>query len=532
MRGDKTLRYRSIADMADLIRRSLHRIPTDVDLVVGVPRSGILPAVTIALLLNLRYADLDAFLDGRLPGTGSTKPGTRLIGDAGTARHVLVVDDSVSRGDAMRKVRERLARAGVTAKVTLAAIYVVPDGTDEVDIAFELVPLPRIFEWNALHHVYLDRACVSFEGVLCRLPSDAERASEARFSRFLDDAVPLLRPTSRLACVIADLPEYFRAHIAAWLARHDIAHQRLELLPESRPEHETADALTAKARIYRAGKEILLIEADPADAAAIADLSGKPVPSVEGQRIVNPAAWSGTTAIQKLRGLRSHAQMSDSPLLNRHALKRNCAGCCRLRSTEWRSGWCARCKGKAAISGSPRSARRYPARNPPNETAKARRRSAREAILKQCQRIAGEGCHIGYPVIAGRFDQAGVLRARPCQRRDAAPRRRAAGVCRSADRATFGQPPLRPEIVADRARLKQGIVLARPAHALVGLARERKQNVARAQGIDHPAAHKKVERARHSQQRGRDKASCRSIRHRDLLAACPQQGSDAQGLRR
>jgi adenine/guanine phosphoribosyltransferase-like PRPP-binding protein/uncharacterized HAD superfamily protein len=311
--------------MAGLIRRSLHLIPADVDLVIGVPRSGILPAVTIALLLNLRYADLDTFLEGRLPGTGSTKPGTRLIGDAGAARHVLVVDDSLNRGDAMRKVRERLARAGVIAKVSLAAIYVVPDGADEVDIAFEVVPLPRMFEWNALHHVYLDRACASFEGVLCRAPSDAERASEARFARFLDTAPPLLRPTSRLACVIAGLPESYRPHITAWLARHDIAHQRLELfsapLSGPRPDYNAA-AAQAKARIYRDGKEILLIESDLDHAAAIADLSGKPVLSVEGQRIVNPSAWSGTAAMQKLRGLRSHAQMSDSPLLNRHALKR------------------------------------------------------------------------------------------------------------------------------------------------------------------------------------------------------------------
>jgi adenine/guanine phosphoribosyltransferase-like PRPP-binding protein/uncharacterized HAD superfamily protein len=319
------MRYRSIADMADLIRRSLDRIPADVDLIVGVPRSGILPAVTIALLLNLRYADLDTFLEGRLPGTGSTKPGTRLISDAGAARHVLVVDDSVNRGDAMRKVRAQLERAGVTAKVTLAAIYVVPDGTNEVDLAFEVVPLPRMFEWNAFHHVYLDRACVSFEGVLCRQPSDAERASEAQFARFLEDAVPLLRPTSRLACVLAGLPENYRPHIAAWLTRHDIAHQRLELFgpPLSARSHEQDAALVqAKAQIYRASKEILLIEADHVHAADIADLSGKPVLSVEGQRFVNPAAWSGTAAIQKLRGLRSHAQISDSPLLSRHAFKR------------------------------------------------------------------------------------------------------------------------------------------------------------------------------------------------------------------
>jgi adenine/guanine phosphoribosyltransferase-like PRPP-binding protein len=308
--------------MAGLIRRNLHLVPADVDLVVGVPRSGILPAATIALLLNLRYTDLDSFLEQRLCGTGSTKPASRLIDDAMAARHVLVVDDSLNRGYAMHEVRERLQRAGIAAKVTLAAIYVVPDGTAEVDIAFEVLPLPRIFEWNAFHHITLERTCAMFEGVLCRQPSRAERADAARFAHFLDGAAPLMRPTRPLACVLAGMPDAYRPLIADWLARHGIAHQRLELFAGQSP-HANADAdARAKARIYGAGKEVLLIEGDHAQAAAIAELSGKPVFSFEAQTIINPAAWSGAAAVQKLRGWRSHAQMADSPLLSREAFKR------------------------------------------------------------------------------------------------------------------------------------------------------------------------------------------------------------------
>ena len=38
------MHYRSISDMNDAIVRNLHRLPRDIDLVVGVPRSGILAA--------------------------------------------------------------------------------------------------------------------------------------------------------------------------------------------------------------------------------------------------------------------------------------------------------------------------------------------------------------------------------------------------------------------------------------------------------------------------------------------------------
>ncbi|RUU06821.1 phosphoribosyltransferase, partial [Mesorhizobium sp. M7A.T.Ca.TU.009.01.3.2] len=36
------MHYRSISDMNDAIVRGLHRLPRDIDLVVGVPRSGVL----------------------------------------------------------------------------------------------------------------------------------------------------------------------------------------------------------------------------------------------------------------------------------------------------------------------------------------------------------------------------------------------------------------------------------------------------------------------------------------------------------
>ncbi len=318
------MEYRSIADMSSLIRSQLPLVPEDVDLIVGVPRSGILPAVSIALLLNLRYADLDSLCEGRLPGAGSTKPGSRLIGDLAEARHILVVDDSLNRGYAMQEVRERLRQAGIAARVSLAAIYVVPGGEAEVDIAFETLPLPRVFEWNLPHHVYLQRACMSIEGVLCPSPSPAERRDAAAYARFLDENPPLMRPTQRIACVLSAGSEPHRAPLEAWLARHGILHERLVMLGLSGKAEGAgpgAEALV-KARFYGASPHMLFIEGDERQSAGIAQISGKPVLCTARQGIASPGAWSATAALQKLRGLRSHAEMSDSPLLGREALKR------------------------------------------------------------------------------------------------------------------------------------------------------------------------------------------------------------------
>lgn len=221
------MQYRSLSDMSQVITRNLHLIPSDVDLVVGIPRSGILPAITISLMRNLRYADLDRFLDGHLSGAGSTKQHAGLIADLREARHVLVVDDSLNRGQAMRKARERLGHLYKDIRFTFAAIYVVPDGRDDVDIAFEVISLPRIFEWNFIHHVYLEHAVVDIDGVLCCDPLDREADNERAYLRFIENAVPLYIPTRHIACLITARPEVYRQQTQAWLARQGITYDRL-----------------------------------------------------------------------------------------------------------------------------------------------------------------------------------------------------------------------------------------------------------------------------------------------------------------
>lgn len=318
------MKYRSLTDLSVLITGNLHRIPQDVDLVVGIARSGILPAITIALLLNKRYADLEGYLAGRLSGAGSTKQHAGLIEDVCKARHVLVIDDSLNRGHAMREARQRLAHLAGDVRFTFAAAYVVPDGVAEVDIALEVLPLPRMFEWNFIHHPYLEHACVDIDGVLCLDPCAAENDDAHRYLAFLADAVPHYRPTRRIACLVTSRLEKYRAETEAWLARHGILYDKLVMLdlPSAEERRRLGFHGRFKGEVYRDSKAMIFIESEYAQAIEIARISGKPVLSIEGQQIVNPDTWSSLLAGQKLRNLGVHARMTDSPLMSREALKR------------------------------------------------------------------------------------------------------------------------------------------------------------------------------------------------------------------
>ena len=100
------MNFRSVADLNDAVIQGLHGLPGDVDLVVGIPRSGMLAANIIALNLNLPLTDLDGYLEGRLMRSGQRGR------DSVTSTHALVVDDSALSGATMRTARARIDAAG------------------------------------------------------------------------------------------------------------------------------------------------------------------------------------------------------------------------------------------------------------------------------------------------------------------------------------------------------------------------------------------------------------------------------------
>ena len=83
------MNYRTIDDMNKAILGRLYIFPRDIDLIVGIPRSGMFPANLLALYLNCKVTDLGSFINGHIYQTGERG---KFI-DVHRFRKVLVVDD-------------------------------------------------------------------------------------------------------------------------------------------------------------------------------------------------------------------------------------------------------------------------------------------------------------------------------------------------------------------------------------------------------------------------------------------------------
>lgn len=270
--------------MNALILRRLWILPRHFDLVVGIPRSGMLPANLLALYLNKPLTDLDSFLNGHIYKAGERGN----VIDTREFRRVLVVDDSVASGTAMQRCRQQLQSLSDRFEFSYSAIYVVPEKRNTVDYWFELVPLPRYFQWNILNHTVLNKCCFDIDGVLCVDPTPEQNDDGERYRDFLLNAPPLFVPGCPIGTLVSSRLEKYRPETEAWLRRNDIRYGKLVLmdLPDMEARQRSASHAAFKATEYGRADYVLFVESSHTQAAEINRLTGKPVLCTEDFEMV------------------------------------------------------------------------------------------------------------------------------------------------------------------------------------------------------------------------------------------------------
>jgi orotate phosphoribosyltransferase len=280
------MNYRSVAQLSDQVLQWSGRMPHHFDLIVGVPRSGLLVGNLLALYRNLPLTDVEGLIEARTIATGRRplRPGRE-----GSDRplRVLVVDDSVRRGDALREVRERIRDAGVPHQVEYGAVYVVPGAEKHVDFHCEVLDDPRVFEWNILHHERLTRACVDLDGVVS---GGVRPGTEPTGQAAAAALAPRYVPTRGVGWLVTARSEEDREPTEGWLKAHGICYRELIMLgvPQNTARDETFCEAAAKAEVYRRTGAELFIERSLHQAVQIANIALKPAFCFDTMQMVYP----------------------------------------------------------------------------------------------------------------------------------------------------------------------------------------------------------------------------------------------------
>ncbi|MDX9749249.1 MAG: phosphoribosyltransferase family protein [Paludibacter sp.] len=267
--------YKSIGDLNRTILTHIELIPSDTDLVVGIPRSGMVPAIIIAQTLHLPFTDIHSFIAGRMFGEDESH---HQVIDNKRYKNILIVDDSVASGNAITKARAMLQNLESLFTLKYCAIYIVPVKVKMVDIYFETLALPQVFQWNVFHHTVLEKACFDIDGVLCEDPTLEQDDDGPLYRDFLINAKPLYIPECKIGTIVTSRLEKYRKETEEWLQKHNIRYNQLVMYnPGKTKKSDYIHPAALKASVYKSLNYFLFIESSYYQARKINQITGKPV---------------------------------------------------------------------------------------------------------------------------------------------------------------------------------------------------------------------------------------------------------------
>lgn len=263
--------------MIRLVWDNLGNIP-EVDIIVGIPRSGMVPASVIALQLNKPLLTFDAYLNNETPEVGE-----RIIIEHGhlnkNKRKVLIVDDSVSTGNELNKKRSILQETDIEDDIKFLCIYATPKSKNLPDFYFEIIETPRVFQWNIFNQYYLSRSCLDMDGVLCLDPTEEENDDDENYRQFCLNAKPLFIPNNPIGHIVTSRLEKYRDVTETWLKDKGVKYDKLHMMHYNSAEERRRDNKYGeyKAVVFLETESVLFIESDSRQSQIIHQLTDKPV---------------------------------------------------------------------------------------------------------------------------------------------------------------------------------------------------------------------------------------------------------------
>lgn len=274
----------------DCIYKNIHKIPRNIDLIVGIPRSGTMVGNLLALYLNIPFTDIDNFINRGPLRSGNTRKCRNWITTIEEAQNILVVDDSISSGRAIKEVRNQIKQAGIRKNIKYAVIYALTVSRHLVDIHFEICEQPRMFEWNYMHHWGLEYSCMDLDGIMCNDPRVWENNDDQKYLNFIKNAVPRFIPTKRIGYIVTGRLEKYRKETEQWLQDNHIEYSNLIMLENTTAKERRYQINIAqyKADCYKRSKTIMFFESSYEQAVEICKLSKMPVFCVDRRRLITP----------------------------------------------------------------------------------------------------------------------------------------------------------------------------------------------------------------------------------------------------
>jgi len=195
--------------------------PETYDLIVGIPRSGLLVANIIALKLGKPLTTPELLIQDKNWMSKCIKSNKKI-------KHVLLVDDSITGGKTMIKYLKLIKSHNKNLKITTAALIATKESKSQVDLNYKVIYHPRLFEWNLLHSPK-GIIATDLDGVLCENCPEGTDSNEEKYLVWIKTAKPYLIPAFEIDTIISCRLEKYRVETEHWLKKNKVKYKKLVL---------------------------------------------------------------------------------------------------------------------------------------------------------------------------------------------------------------------------------------------------------------------------------------------------------------
>jgi orotate phosphoribosyltransferase len=257
-------------DAITLVRDWCSKLPIRYDLLVGIPRAGLLFANFMALELSIPLATPEM-----LPSYWSGKSI-----ESGPVRNILIVEDMTKSGTQVKPLKKKVQELFPTATVHIGAVY-SPEGGMALDTYASRLDGTSITEWDFLDEQVYQNVAVDMDGVLCQ--DCPPGITETNFDDWARNAIPYLIPRFKVQAIITSRLERSRMITDEWLRKYGIKYYNL-LCDPSRTLHER-DLIGWKVHCINQRKPQVFVESDAHVAQEVHWRTGVPVVCVSNMRM-------------------------------------------------------------------------------------------------------------------------------------------------------------------------------------------------------------------------------------------------------
>lgn len=268
--------YCDYNNLNNLIFKNLYRLPQDIDLIVCIPRSGMIIGTIISEYRNIPLCTIFEYLNDV-----DTEPGTNLslakqFNHTINYNHILLVDDTCSSGKTLINAKEKIKQKTEGAFITTFAPFAEGNGMKIVDI-FLMENVWPLFPYSILKMSH-NNSCFDIDGIFTEeVPAEIDDDGP-KYIDFITNQRPLYVPQSPIFALVTGRLEKYRPQTEHWLKLHNISYNYLFMCPaENNAERLQMNPAVHKASIYMQTDCTCFIESSFYEAQIIKNISKRPV---------------------------------------------------------------------------------------------------------------------------------------------------------------------------------------------------------------------------------------------------------------